>query len=136
VIYPWEPNNRECVLVARTLGELQGRILSGKITKTTTKTKYKHAYYMGRELEDSFPNDKTARENCNGYYLKWDVPGEGHGDRPKNRVVVLVDEDDNLVENKAWLWRHDNRVLSLTPIWFKPGSPANQEVMNGRTLAQ
>jgi hypothetical protein len=130
-IYKWEDKD-ECRNAGRTLGQLQGMILKKKITKATTKTIHKNAYYMGIELENEFPKAAEVRSSCGGYYLKWDVPGEGSGNRPKNRAVVLVDENDNLVEGKAWLWRHDDRVLELTPIWFKAGSDANREVMTGR----
>jgi hypothetical protein len=96
---------------ADTLGQLQGGVVKGTITDKTP-----NAYYIGVELLAEFPMAKPP-----GFkFLKKDCTGSGTGksDRSKNRIVVLVDASGQLVEGEGWLWRHDNRVLKLSPGFF------------------
>jgi hypothetical protein len=71
---------------------------------------------MGIELLAADPSARGPDET----FLKKDTPGKGTGnsERSKNRVVVKIDADDTLIENQAWRWRHDDRILKLGKGFF------------------
>lgn len=107
----YNPNEREHVNFADTLGTLQGRVAKGTVNKNTL-----NAYYIGLELTAKFPGSKTGGE----YFLKMDATGQGSGNsqRSKNRVIVKVDAVGGLIEGEAWIWRHDNRIEKLGSGFF------------------
>ena len=103
----YNDNDQEHKNFADTLGQMQGNIEKGKLTKDTS-----HAYYAGHELRD-------AGVTWDGIYLKADCPGKGKTvqGRSQNRIVVKV-KDGALIENWAGAWRHDDRLLLLDKGFF------------------
>lgn len=104
----YNDNEQEHKGFADTLGQMQGQIIKGTLTKDTS-----HAYYAGHEL-------RAEGVNFNGTYLKKDCPGKGQtaNGRSQNRIIVAIGTDGNLVENWAVAWRHDNRLLQLSDGFF------------------
>ena len=116
----YNDNDQEHRGFADTLGQLQGGIEAGTYTKTTM-----HAYYAGHELRDS-------GVSWEGYYLKKDCTGSGKtaNGRSKNRVIVALTDDDDLVEGWAVAWRHDDRLLSLDEGFFKRAKTMRDYVLS------
>ena len=109
---PYNDNDREHQNWADTLGQLQRGIVRKLINRAT-----ENAYYMGIELLAADPLARSPGE----IFLKKDAPGKGkdNSERSTNRVVVKIDGNDTLIENQAWLWRHDDRVLKLGKGFFE-----------------
>ncbi|WP_374393317.1 hypothetical protein [Tabrizicola sp.] len=107
----YNPNEREHVNFADTLGTLQGRVAKGTVNKSTA-----NAYYIGVELLAKYPGSKSGGE----YFLKMDATGHGSGssERSKNRLIVKVNSVGGLIEGEAWVWRHDNRIEKLGSGFF------------------
>jgi len=86
--------------------------VKGRRTKKTA-----NAYYIGLELLKEFPTAKGTGE----YFLKKDstFTGKSNFSRSTNRIIVKVDAQDKLIENEAWIWRHDDRILKLGAGFFK-----------------
>ncbi|WP_374369896.1 hypothetical protein [Tabrizicola sp.] len=107
----YNPNEREHVNFADTLGTLQGRVAKGTVNKSTA-----NAYYIGVELLAKYPGSKSGGE----YFLKMDATGHGSGssERSKNRLIVKVNSAGGLIEGEAWVWRHDNRIEKLGSGFF------------------
>ena len=107
----YNPNEREHVNFADTLGTLQGRVAKGTVNKSTA-----NAYYIGVELLAKYPGSKSGGE----YFLKMDATGHGSGssERSKNRLIVKVTSAGGLIEGEAWVWRHDNRIEKLGSGFF------------------
>ena len=93
--------------IGDTLGQLIAGIKSGSIT-----TKTPNAFYSGFELRALNISPAPG-----GYYLKKDNPGTGIGARTKNRVVIEVGTDNKPIK-KAYFWRHDSRIDSLSDGFF------------------
>jgi hypothetical protein len=108
----YNENEREHVNFADTLGELQGGIVKGTFNRNSP-----NAYYMGIELLETYPTARGVGE----VFLKKDAVGSGSGNsqRSKNRLIVKTDSTGKLIENEAWVWRHDNRILKLGAGFFK-----------------
>lgn len=107
----YNSNEREHVNFADTLGGLQRGIVKGTIHANTD-----HAYYIGLELLQKFPNARGVGEK----FLKCDATGAGAGNgRSKNRVVTKVNSAGALIEGEAWIWRHDNRVEKMGKGFFE-----------------
>ena len=87
----YNPNEREHVNFADTLGTLQGRVAKGTVNKSTA-----NAYYIGVELLAKYPGSKSGGE----YFLKMDATGHGSGssERSKNRLIVKVTSAGGLIE--------------------------------------
>lgn len=105
----YNENEQEHKNFADTLGQMQGQILKGTLTKDTS-----HAYYAGHEL-------RAEGVTFNGVYLKKDCPGKGEtkNGRSQNRIIVATTTDGTLVEDWAVAWRHDDRLLQLSDGFFK-----------------
>jgi hypothetical protein len=105
----YQDNEQEHRGFADTLGQLQGGIIMGTLTRNTT-----HAYYAGHELQ-------KQGIQFNGLYLKKDCPGNGQTatGRSQNRIIVAVGTDGKLIENWAVAWRHDDRLLHLSDGFFE-----------------
>ena len=107
----YNPNEREHVNFADTLGTLQGRVAKGTVNKSTA-----NAYYIGVELLAKYPGSKSGGE----YFLKMDATGHGSGssERSKNRLIVKATSAGGLIEGEAGVWRHDNRIEKLGSGFF------------------
>jgi len=107
-ILPYNDNEQEHKNFADTLGQMQGQIVKGTLTRTSS-----HAYYAGHELRDQ-------GVSWNGIYLKRDCPGKGKtaNGRSQNRIIVPCTADGALVEDWAIAWRHDDRLLQLGTGFF------------------
>lgn len=105
----YNENEQEHKNFADTLGQMQGQIIKGTLTSSTS-----HAYYAGHELRD-------AGVTFTGTYLKRDCPGSGKTalGRSQNRIIVAVGTDGTLIEDWAVAWRHDDRLLQLSDGFFK-----------------
>ena len=101
-------NEREHINIADDLG-----LLLGTVDKGTYK-KLPNSYYMGMELSLA---GEIKPAGCE--YRKKDIAGQGKGNRTKNRIIVAVDTTtEKVVEDLAYLWRHDDRVLKLSAGFF------------------
>jgi hypothetical protein len=116
----YNDNEQEHKSFADTLGQMQGMILKGTLTKDTS-----HAYYAGHEL-------RTAGVTFSGVYLKKDCPGKGAtaNGRSQNRIVVATTTDGKLVEDWAVAWRHDDRLLELSDGFFKRAKTMRDYIVN------
>ena len=107
----YNDNDQEHRSWGDTLGQMQGQIEKGTLTKDTS-----HAYYSGHEL-------RAVNVSWDGIYLKKDCPGKGKtaNGRSQNRIIVRLTSDGKLVEDWAVAWRHDDRLLQLDEGFFKRG---------------
>lgn len=105
----YNDNEQEHKGFADTLGQMQGQIIKGTLTKDTS-----HAYYAGHEL-------RAEGVSFAGTYLKKDCAGKGKtaNGRSQNRIIVAIGTDGKLVEDWAVAWRHDDRLLQLSEGFFK-----------------
>ncbi len=107
----YNENEREHVTFADTLGQAQGMISTGKLTRDSS-----HAYYAGHELRTQGESWERGE-----YHLKADCPGAGKTKmgRSQNRIIVRIGQDGKLIEGWAVAWRHDDRLLKLGDGFFK-----------------
>ena len=122
-VIKYNDNEQEHRGFGDTLGRTQGLIIAGKLTRNSS-----HAYYAGHELK------KYGESWSRGeYHLKMDCPGSGKTKfgRSKNRIIVRIDNEGNLVEGWAVAWRHDDRLLKLGSGFFDRGQMMRDFVING-----
>lgn len=119
----YNDNEQEHRGFADTLGQMQGLILTGKLTRDTS-----HAYYAGHEL-------RKEGISWKGIYLKKDCTGSGKtkNGRSQNRVIVALTSDGTLVEGWAIAWRHDDRLLELDGGFFKRAQSMRDTVIDLNT---
>lgn len=110
-ILKYNDNEQEHRGFGDTLGQAQGLIVAGKLTRDSA-----HAYYAGHELRNH-----GESWNRGEFHLKKDCTGSGKtaNGRSQNRIIVRIGADGNLVEGWAVAWRHDNRLLKLDEGFFK-----------------
>jgi hypothetical protein len=105
----YNDNNQEHRGFADSLGQLQGGIIKGTLTRNST-----HAYYAGHEMKNQGESWTQG-----DYHLKADCTGKGKGSgRSQNRVIVRMAKGDTLTEGWAVAWRHDDRLLKLSDGFF------------------
>jgi hypothetical protein len=108
-VMSYNPNERECKLIADDLGLLQRAVDNG------THTKLPDAHYSCFEFAAL---EEPVLPGC--VYRKKDVSGQGKGLRTQNRVIIPMNTATNkVVEGVAYYWRHDNRVMKLSAEYFK-----------------
>ena len=110
-------DNRDNEMIGDALGELQGKIIKGTITKANAD---KNHNYYGNLSEPKLP-----ATSANEWYVKKDVIGmpgyKQQNGRGTPRVIVLV--DGQVPKDAAWFSPHYSSFEELGADFFKRGKP-------------